>query len=71
MEVVSLRQDRIKGDKKSEGISDLKSLFSLFLYETAHRSAHLRLFVLSCLYFIFYPFDFLSPLCGLALIFTK
>ena len=42
------------------GLSDLKSLFSLFFSVLAHRLAHLKLFVLLCLYFILYPFDFQS-----------
>ncbi len=41
-------------------LSDLEILFSLFFSGLAHRLAHLRLFVLSCLFFILYPFDFLS-----------
>ena len=41
-------------------LSDLVILFSLFFSALASRLAHLRLFVLSCLYFILYPFDFLS-----------
>ena len=42
------------------GLSDLVILFSLFFSVLAHRLAHLRLFVLSCLYFILYPYDFQS-----------
>ena len=49
------------------GLSDLIILFSLFLFVPAHRSAHLKLFILSCLYFIISSSIFLPLLCGIAL----